>query len=86
MNSTLVLTSKQKKSFDFDLVQADLFSKISGLSQGLKFFWGGLVVLGGDNVSPLVEIGLADLPPPCDGPAISWWQKIPNTKCNVFMY
>ena len=41
---------------------------------------GGLVVLGGDNVSPLVEIGLADLPnirgglkapqpPPCDGPA-----------------
>ena len=23
---------------------------------------GGLVVLGGDNVSPLVEIGLADLP------------------------
>ena len=40
--------------------------------------FGGLVVLGGDNVSPLVEIGLADLPnigglkppqpPPCDGP------------------
>ena len=39
---------------------------------------GGLVVLGGDNVSPLVKIGLADLPniggakapqpPPCDGP------------------
>ena len=24
--------------------------------------FGGLVVLGGDNVSPLVEIGLADLP------------------------
>ena len=23
---------------------------------------GGLVVLGGDNVSPLVEIGLTDLP------------------------
>ena len=23
---------------------------------------GGLVVLGGDNVSPLVKIGLADLP------------------------
>ena len=23
---------------------------------------GGLVVLGGDNVSPLVEIGLSDLP------------------------
>ena len=23
---------------------------------------GGLVVMGGDNVSPLVEIGLADLP------------------------
>ena len=46
----------------------------SGPSQGLKIFW-GLVVLGGDNVSPLVEIGLADLPniggaqpPPCDGP------------------
>ena len=41
---------------------------------------GGLVVLGGDNVSPLVEIGLADLPniggakapqpPPCDGPGM----------------
>ena len=42
--------------------------------------FGELVVLGGDNVSPLVEIGLADLPnigggglrppqpPPCDGP------------------
>ena len=40
--------------------------------------FGGLVLLGGDNVSPLVEIGLADLPniggakapqpPPCDGP------------------
>ena len=40
---------------------------------------GGLVVLGGDNVSPLVEIGLTDLlktgglkplqpPPACDGP------------------
>ena len=42
---------------------------------------GGLVVLGGDNVSPLVKIGLADLPniggarappqpPPCDGPGL----------------
>ena len=31
-------------------------------SQGLKFRGRGLVVLGGDNVSPLVEIGLADLP------------------------
>ena len=41
---------------------------------------GGLVVLGGDIVSPLVEIGLADLPniggakapqpPPCDGPVM----------------
>ena len=42
---------------------------------------GGHVVLGGDNVPPLVEIGLADLPksvgggtgppgpPTCDGPA-----------------
>ena len=36
---------------------------------------GGHVVLGGDNVPPLVEIGLADLPksggaraPTCDGP------------------
>ena len=41
---------------------------------------GGLVILGGDNVSPLVEIGLTDLPktgggglkppqpPACDGP------------------
>ena len=42
---------------------------------------GGLVALGGDNVSPLVEIGLANLPhiegakapqpPPCDGPAFN---------------
>ena len=32
----------------------------AGPSQGLKFR--GLVVLGGDNVSPLVEIGLTDLP------------------------
>ena len=50
--------------------------------QGRRKVWnsGGLVVLGGDNVSPLVEIGLTDLPniggglkppqpPPCDGPA-----------------
>ena len=50
---------------------------VPGPSQGLKY-GGGLVVLGRDNVSPLVEIGLADLPnigglkppqpPPCDGP------------------
>ena len=32
----------------------------AGPSQGLKFR--GLVVLGGDNVSPLVEIGLGDQP------------------------
>ena len=42
---------------------------------------GRLVVLGGDNVSPLVEIGLDDLPniggtktpqpPPCDGPSVN---------------
>ena len=42
--------------------------------------FGGLVVLGGDNVSLLVKIGLADLPniggakapqpPPCDGPGM----------------
>ena len=36
---------------------------------------GGLVVLGGDNVSPLVEIGLTDLrtpplPPPLKLPAL----------------
>ena len=31
-----------------------------GPSQGLKFRGGGLVVLGGDNVSPQ--------PPPCNGP------------------
>ena len=42
---------------------------------------GGHVVLGGDNVPPLVEIGLADLPksgggtgppgpPTCDGPVL----------------
>ena len=38
----------------------------------------GLVVLGGVNVSPLVEIGLIDLPnspppspPACDGPDVS---------------
>ena len=32
--------------------------------QGRRKVWnsGGLVVLGGDNVSPLVEIGLTDLP------------------------
>ena len=33
---------------------------------------GGLVVLGGDNVSPLVEIGLADLP------NIGGWAKAPS--------
>ena len=42
---------------------------------------GGLVVLGGDNLSPLGEIGLADLPnmggkppqpPPCDGPDMNY--------------
>ena len=34
---------------------------MTGPSQGLKIQGGGLVVLGGDNVSPLVKIGLADL-------------------------
>ena len=29
---------------------------------------GGLLVLGGDNVSPLVEIGLTDLPKTGGGP------------------
>ena len=50
--------------------------------QGRRKVWksGGLVVLGGDNVPPLVEIGLTDLPktegaeappaPPCDRPAL----------------
>ena len=33
----------------------------AGPAQGMKFR-GGLVVLGGDNLSPLVKIGLADLP------------------------
>ena len=32
-----------------------------GMQQGSKI-WGGQVVLGGDNVSPLVEIMLTDLP------------------------
>ena len=34
---------------------------ISGPSQGLKIR-GGHVILGGENVPPLVEIGLTDLP------------------------
>ena len=38
---------------------------LSGPSQGLKIRGGGLVVLGGNNVSPLVKIGLADLPNAC---------------------
>ena len=33
---------------------------LAGPSQGLKI--GGHIVLGGDNVTPLVEIGLTDLP------------------------
>ena len=45
----------------------------AGPSQGLKIR-GGHVILGGDNVPPLVEIGLTDLPksgpPACDGPAL----------------
>ena len=57
----------------------------SGPPQGLKI-WGGHIVLGGDNVPPLVEIGLTDLPksgrghvpprpppPACDGPAYTKW-------------
>ena len=43
--------------------------------QGRRKVWksGGHIILGGDNVPPLVEIGLADLPksggpPACDGP------------------
>ena len=55
----------------------------------------GLVVLGGDNVSPLVEIGLADLPnigvakappqpPPCDGPAVLKWMKVNQKICDRF--
>ena len=32
-----------------------------GPLQGLKI-WGGHIVLGGDNVAPLVEIGLTNLP------------------------
>ena len=34
----------------------------AGPSQGPKIRGGGLVVLGGNNVPPLVEIGLTDLP------------------------
>ena len=36
--------------------------KYSGMQQGSKIRGGGQVVLGGDNVSPLVEIGLTDPP------------------------
>ncbi len=47
-----------------------------GPLQGLKLRGGGLVVLGGDNVSPpLVKIGLTDLPKtgglkPCQPPRL----------------
>ena len=42
----------------------------SGPSQGLKIR-GGLVVLGRDNVPPLVKIGLTDLPKTdCDRPGL----------------
>ena len=34
---------------------------LAGMQQGSKI-WGGHIVLGGDNVLPLVEIGLTDLP------------------------
>jgi hypothetical protein len=37
------------------------YSTYAGPSQSLKIR-GGHVVLGGDNVPPLVEIGLTDLP------------------------
>ena len=43
------------------------FCDLTGMQQGLKIR-GGQVVLGGDNVSPLVEIGLID-PPKSGGAA-----------------
>ena len=39
---------------------------IAGWLQGLKFRGGGLLILGGENLPPLVEIGLTDLP--CNRP------------------
>ena len=49
------------------------------MQQGSKIR-GGLVVLGGDNVSPLVEIGLTDLPKTGEAPPLAtalggkrWW-------------
>ena len=44
---------------------------ITGPSQDLKIWGGGHIVLGGDNVPFLVEIGLTDLPQTkCDGPVV----------------
>ena len=39
-----------------------MLSYCPGPSQGLKIREGGLVVLGGDNMRPLVKIGSTDLP------------------------
>ena len=46
-----------------------MYHYITGSSQGLKIWGrgGGLVVLGGDNVLPLVEIGLNDPPKTGEG-------------------
>ena len=39
-----------------------MLSYCPGPSQGLKIREGGLVVLGGDNMRPVVKIGSTDLP------------------------
>ena len=58
------ITQTEKNSFLQKLREKLWVEKcvnIAGPSQGLKIR-GGLVVLGGENVPPLVEIGLTDLP------------------------
>ena len=52
-----------------------------GMQQGSKIRGGGQVVLGGDNVSPLVEIGLTD--PPKSGGAAA---PLPPTLLHACVY
>ena len=48
--------------YDFKRVLKSLCNIILYRAVARSEILGGLVVLGGDNVSPLVKIGLADLP------------------------
>jgi hypothetical protein len=68
---------KEKKIFlKFTSHRSLVWISHAGPLQGLKIRGGGLVVLGGDNVSPpLVKIGLTDLPKtgglkPCQPPRL----------------